>query len=45
MKSYDELLKENELLKRENRALAHIGYEMIKTALRYCPYKMKEVEQ
>lgn len=31
--------------KRINKYYPHIGYEMIKTALRYCPYTMKEVEQ
>ena len=31
--------------KKMNKYHPHIGYEMIKTSLRYCPYKMKEVEE
>lgn len=31
--------------KRINKAHEHIGFKMIKTSLRYCPYKMKEVEE
>lgn len=33
---------EKEKGKRINKSHNHIGYGMIKTSLRYCPYKMKE---
>lgn len=36
---------EKEKRKRINKSHDHIGYNMIKTSLRYCPYKMKEVKE
>ena len=51
MKSYDELLKENELLKRENRALADDNemkcerYAQAKKALKRACMKLSEVSQ
>lgn len=42
----EESAKKYEQLKRKviNKEYPHIGYDMIKTSLRYCPYKINREE-